>query len=189
MDWDGKKAMLEEYEYDYFRYYGTTKISWKNIIKDYRLLYLYAWRKISSGSRMTLLMKIILKRLKNYHIEIPYSVKIGKGFFMDHAFNITINSKAVLGDNVSMLKGATIGADKKGAPTIGSNVYIGINSTIVGEITIGDDVLIAPNTYVNFDVPAHSVVLGSPGVIHTKEHATEGYLYNSLEKIRQMQER
>ena len=175
--------MTEEYKYDYFRYYGTTKVSWKRVIKDYRLLYLYAWRQITSGSKLTLLMKLILKGLKNYHIEIPYTTKLGKGLFMDHAFNITINSQAVLGDNVSVLKGATIGADKKGAPVIGNNVYIGINSTVVGEITIGDDVIIAPNTYVNFDVPSHSVVLGSPGVIHAKEHATAGYMYNSIEEM------
>lgn len=174
---------MERYQYDYYRYCGTTKISCKKVMKDHRLLYLYAWRKITSGSKMALLMKLVLKRLKSYHIEIPYTVKLGKGFFMDHAFNITINSQAVVGDNVSMLKGATIGADKKGAPVIGNNVYIGINSTVVGKITIGDDVIIAPNTYVNFDVPSHSVVLGSPGVIHSKEHATEGYMYNSIEKM------
>ena len=174
---------MEEYKYDYFRYCGNTKISYIKMIKDYRLLYLYAWRKITSGSKITPVMKLILKRLKNYHIEIPYSVKIGKGFFMDHAFNITINSKAVLGENVSMFKGATIGADKRGVPTIGNNVYIGINSTIVGKVTIGDDVLIAPNTYVNFDVPSHSVVLGSPGVIHAKEDATDSYMFNSIEKM------
>lgn len=172
---------MEAFKYDYYRYRGTTKVKRRKVFKDYRLLYLYAWRKISSGSKMTLFMKIILKRLKHYHIEIPYTVKIGPGFYMDHAFNITINSKAVLGRNVSMLKGSTIGMDKRGVPTIGNNVYIGLNSTIVGNVTIGDDVLIAPNTYVNFDVPAHSVVLGSPGVIHKKENATEGYLLNVIE--------
>jgi serine O-acetyltransferase len=47
---------------------------------------------------------------------------------------------------------------------------------VVGKITIGDDVLIAPNTFVNFDVPSHSVVVGSPGVIHHRDFATEGHL-------------
>jgi len=172
---------MDSFKYDYYRYCENTNISYWKIVKDYRLLYLYAWRKIVSGSRLSIFMKLILKGLKNYHIEIPYTVKIGKGFFMDHAFNITINSKAVIGENVTMLKGSTIGADTKGVPTIGNNVYIGLNSTIVGKVTIGDDVLIAPNTYVNFDVPNHSVVLGSPGVIHKKENATEGYLYHSIQ--------
>lgn len=41
---------------------------------------------------------------------------------------------------------------------------------------IGDDVLIAPNAYVNFDVPSHSVVVGNPGKIISRENATEGYI-------------
>ena len=65
---------------------------------------------------------------------------------------------------------------KLGAPQIGNNVYIGVNSTVVGKIEIGNDVLIAPNTYVNFNVPSHSIVIGSPGVIIPNEKATEGYV-------------
>lgn len=40
---------------------------------------------------------------------------------------------------------------------------------IVGAIEIGDDVLIAPGAFVNFDVPAHSLVIGNPGIIHAKK--------------------
>jgi serine O-acetyltransferase len=47
---------------------------------------------------------------------------------------------------------------------------------VVGKIEIGNDVLIAPNTYVNFDVPSHSIVVGSPGIIIPREKATEGYV-------------
>ena len=47
---------------------------------------------------------------------------------------------------------------------------------MVGKIEIGNDVLIAPNTYVNFNVPSHSIVIGSPGVINPNEKATEGYV-------------
>ena len=61
-------------------------------------------------------------------------------------------------------------------PTIGNNVSVGINSTIVGNITIGDDVMIAPNCFVNFDVTSHSVVIGNPGVVHSKDSATYGYV-------------
>jgi serine O-acetyltransferase len=66
-------------------------------------------------------------------------------------------------------------------PTIGNHVAVGINSTVVGNIVIGDDVMIAPNAFVNFDVPAHSVVLGNPGVIHAKEEATKGYVNYIIE--------
>ena len=80
------------------------------------------------------------------------------------------------------MKGCTIGNVKKAdgakAPVIGNRVYIGLNSSVVGGIHIGDDVLIAANTFVNFDVPSHSVVIGSPGVIHHKEDATKYYIKN-----------
>ena len=59
---------------------------------------------------------------------------------------------------------------------MGNNVFIGINATVVGKISIGNDVLIAPNSYVNVDVPSHSVVIGNPGTIHSKENATYGYV-------------
>ena len=77
------------------------------------------------------------------------------------------------------MKGATIGLSKgkrPGAPKIGNRVYIGINSTILGGISIGDDVLVAPNTLVNEDVPAHSIVIGSPCKIIHRENATEPYI-------------
>lgn len=51
-----------------------------------------------------------------------------------------------------------------------------VNAVVVGRIVIGDDVLIAPNAYVNFDVPSHSVVVGNPGKIISRENVTEGYI-------------
>lgn len=117
---------------------------------------------------------------KKTGIEIPYKTEIGEGFRLVHPYNITINSKAKLGKNINIFKGATIGyaiGKKDGVPTIGNNVQIGINSTIIGNVTIGDDVLIAPNTFVNFDVPSHSIVIGSPGKITPKENATKDYVY------------
>lgn len=119
-----------------------------------------------------------------YHVEISDSVKIGKGLYIGHPYGITINPKAILGENVNIHKGVTIGQEnrgkRKGAPIIGDCVWIGVNSTIVGRITIGDDVLIAPNTYVNCDIPSHSVVFGNPCVIKHRDNATENYINNKV---------
>ena len=57
---------------------------------------------------------------------------------------------------------------------------IGTNAVIVWNIKIGDDVLIAPNAYVNMDIPDHSVVVGNPAIIHSKENATEGYVNRTV---------
>lgn len=117
---------------------------------------------------------------KQNHIEISSHTKIGYGLFLQHAYCITINCKAVIGDNCNIHKGVTIGevpvGKRKGVPRIGDRVWIGINSSIVGGITIGNDVLIAPNTFINVDIPSNSVVFGNPCIIKHKEKASEGYI-------------
>lgn len=125
--------------------------------------------------------RYILSRHKDkYGLEISWRTKIGKGLYIGHAYNITINDKATIGDNCNIHKGIVIGqtnrGKNKGVPKIGNEVWIGINAAIVGGITIGDDVLIAPNSFVNVDVPSHSVVFGNPCVIKHRDNATEGYI-------------
>lgn len=118
-------------------------------------------------------------RRKNM-IDLALDTKIGGGLYVGHPYCITINPKAVIGENVNIHKGVTVGQEnrgrRKGAPIIGSLVWIGVNSTIVGNVHIGDDVLIAPNSYVNCDVPSHSVVFGNPCVIKHREDATREYI-------------
>lgn len=113
-------------------------------------------------------------------LEITANLQIGGGFYLGHAYNITINPKAKIGCNCNIHKGVVIGqtnrGSSKGVPTIGDMVWIGINAAIVGGITIGDDVLIAPNSFVNVDIPSHSVVFGNPCIIKHRDWATEGYI-------------
>lgn len=128
----------------------------------------------------------ILYKISAYFLGIDIGLKLqaGGGLYFGHPFGITVNPDAVIGNNVNLHKGVTIGAEnrgkRKGAPVIGNNVWIGINATIVGNITIGNDVLIAPNTLVNFDVPDHSIVVGCPGIIKSVSNATEGYINNAV---------
>lgn len=137
----------------------------------------------SNNKIVKLICKVLLKHYRErYGLEILPKTQIGKGLYLGHAFNITINPNAVIGENCNIHKGVVIGqsnrGNKKGAPIIGNKVWIGINAAIVGKITIGDDVLIAPNSYVNVDVPSHSVVFGNPCVIKHRDNATEGYINN-----------
>ena len=103
-----------------------------------------------------------------------------QGFYIGHPYCITINPKAVIGDNCNIHKGMVIGlenrGERRGSPIIGNSVWIGINSAIVGKIYIGDDELIAPCSYVNCDVPSHSVVFGNPCIIKHKDNATSHYV-------------
>lgn len=147
----------------------------------------YCFRKAqtSKNKLLRIYYRWRFKRIREkYHIEIFAPTQIGKGLYIGHPCGITVNPKAVLGENVNLHKGVTIGQEnrgpRKGIPTIGSRVWIGINATVVGNIKIGDDVLIAPNTYVNCDVPDHSVVFGNPCVIKPRDNATEGYINHTV---------
>ena len=151
----------------------------------YSLRFLRVLRTAQSSNNkiVKLICKVLLKHYRErYGLEILPKTQIGKGLYLGHAFNITINPNAVIGENCNIHKGVVIGqsnrGNKKGAPIIGNKVWIGINAAIVGKITIGDDVLIAPNSYVNVDVPSHSVVFGNPCVIKHRDNATEGYINN-----------
>lgn len=117
-------------------------------------------------------------------IEISRKTNIGKGLYLGHTYNITVNKDAVIGNNCNLHKGVTIGQEnrgpRKGTPTIGNEVWIGINATVVGNITVGNDVLIAPNTYVNCDIPDHSVVFGNPCINKHRDNATAGYINHTV---------
>lgn len=120
------------------------------------------------------------KMQAHYGLEMPGKATIGEGFYLGHAYGITVNPDAVIGRNCNIHKGVTIGQEnrgkRKGAPVLGDRVWLGVNSTVVGAVTIGDDVLIAPNSYVNCDVPSHSIVIGNPCRIIPRDNATEGYV-------------
>lgn len=125
----------------------------------------------------------ILARNRN-HIELSIDCKIGPGLYFAHPYCITVNPRAVLGKNINLHKGVTIGQEnrgiREGVPVIGDNVWIGMNATIVGAITVGNDVLIAPNCYVNCDIPDHSVVFGNPCIIKHRNNATECYINRAI---------
>ena len=166
------------YKYDLHRYGGG---------KSHATKFLYWIRKAQSTSNP--IIKIISRCMilhykEKYGLEISYVNKIGAGFYLGHAFNITINPDAVIGKNCNVHKGVVIGqtnrGSKKGVPVIGDEVWIGINAAIVGGITIGNDVLIAPNSFVNCNVPSHSIVFGNPCIIKHRDSATDGYINKKI---------
>ena len=169
----------ELYVYDMMRYGKRPE----KIIKKFH----YYFRKCQSCNDQLLnyYYRWIFRKIKEKRgLEIPYTTKIGKGLYLGHAYNITINSSVVIGEFCNIHKGVTLGQEnrgiRKGTPVIGDDVWIGVNSTIVGNIKIGNDVLIAPNTYVNCDVPDHSIVIGNPCKIIYNDNATKNYINNRI---------
>jgi serine O-acetyltransferase len=119
-----------------------------------------------------------------YGFEISPTTVIGPGFYLGHFGGVVISPSAVLGSNINIAQGVTIGAAsrgaRRGAPTLGDRVWVGANAVIVGRVTIGDDALIGPGAYVNFDVPEKSIVIGNPGKI-VSQSGSAGYVNNVLE--------
>ena len=99
-------------------------------------------------------------------IEIHPGAKIGKGLFIDHGTGVVIGETAIIGDNVTLFHGVTLGGTgkEKGKrhPTIGNNVFIGTGAKLLGNITIGDNVKIGANAVVLKDVPSNTTVVGVP---------------------------
>lgn len=186
-----KKLEKKPYLYDLYRRCGKCDIisllKWIFVSK-YKIVYLKRkcelYRK--RGQKIHFLIyRIIYSHYSiKYGVDIGTSVKIGPGFIIQHIGGIAINNGAVIGKDVEILQGVTIGYERrgkrKGNPTIGNKVWIGSNAVIVGKISIGNNVLIAPNSFVNFNVPSNSIVIGNPAKIIKSEKATEQYINNIL---------
>lgn len=102
-------------------------------------------------------------------IEIHPAAVIGRGFFIDHGMGVVIGETTIIGENVTIYQGVTLGGTgkEKGKrhPTIGNNVVIGAGAKVLGNITIGDNSYIGSNAVVIKDVPHNSTVVGVPGRI------------------------
>lgn len=101
--------------------------------------------------------------------DIHPGADIGKRFFIDHATGVVIGETAIIGENVSLYQGVTLGGVSfnkgKRHPTIGNHVVIGCNASVLGNITIGNNVRIGAGSVVLKDVPDDCTVVGVPGRI------------------------
>ena len=101
--------------------------------------------------------------------DIHPGATIGKRFFIDHATGVVIGETAIIGDNVSLYQGVTLGGVSfnkgKRHPTIGNHVVIGCNACVLGNINIGSNVRIGAGSVVLKDVPDDCTVVGVPGRI------------------------
>ena len=104
-------------------------------------------------------------------IEIHPGAQIGSNLFIDHGTGVVIGETAIVGNNVTMFHGVTLGgsgtptSEKKRHPTVGNNVFIGCGAKLLGNITVGDNVKIGANAVVLNDVPSNVTVVGAPSKI------------------------
>lgn len=100
-------------------------------------------------------------------IEIHPGARIGKGLFIDHGNGVIVGETAIIGDNVTMYQGVTLGGTGKEHgkrhPTIGNNVMISAGAKVLGSFSIGDNSKIGAGSVVLSEVPPNSTVVGVPG--------------------------
>ena len=99
-------------------------------------------------------------------IEIHPGARIGKRLFIDHGMGIVIGETAVVGDDVTLYHGVTLGGTtwRKGKrhPTLGDRVVVGAGAKVLGPVVVGADAKVGSNAVVLRDVPEAAVVVGIP---------------------------
>ena len=102
-------------------------------------------------------------------IEIHPGATIGKGFFIDHGTGVVIGETTIIGDNVSLYQGVTLGGTGKEHgkrhPTLEDNVMVSAGAKILGSFTIGRNSKIGAGSVVLKPVPPNCTVVGVPGRI------------------------
>jgi serine O-acetyltransferase len=102
-------------------------------------------------------------------VEIHPGATIGRRFFIDHGMGVVIGETTVIGDDVMIYHGVTLGGRSlsrtKRHPTLGNRVTIGAGAKVLGPITLGDDVQVGANSVVVKDVPTGFVAIGIPAVV------------------------
>ena len=100
-------------------------------------------------------------------IEIHPGATIGKGLFIDHGSGVIIGETAVLGNNVTLYQGVTLGGTGKEQgkrhPTLEDNVMVSAGAKILGSFTIGENSKIGAGSVVLKEVPPNCTVVGVPG--------------------------
>ncbi|KAL3702071.1 hypothetical protein R1sor_020093 [Riccia sorocarpa] len=104
-----------------------------------------------------------------FAVDIHPAARIGKSILLDHGTGVVIGETAVVEDRVSMLQGVTLGGTGKATgdrhPKIRGGVLIGAGATILGNIVVGKGAMIAAGSLVLKNVPAHSMVAGTPAKV------------------------
>ncbi len=130
-------------------------------IQTHRLAH-WAWKQ----GRKDFALYLQSRSSQIFQTDINPQARFGKGLFMDHATGIVVGATAVVGDDVSILQGVTLGGTGKETddrhPKVGNGVLIGAGATILGNIGVGDCSRVAAGSMVLKGVPEKVTVAGVP---------------------------
>jgi serine O-acetyltransferase len=102
-------------------------------------------------------------------VEVHPGARLGRRVFIDHGMGVVVGETAVVGDDVHLFHGVTLGGDDprpvKRHPTVGEGTTLGANATLVGDITVGPGATVGAGAVVVDDVPAGATVAGNPAEV------------------------
>ena len=106
-------------------------------------------------------------------IEIHPGATIGDRFFIDHGMGVVIGETTIIGNDVTLYQGVTLGGTGKERgkrhPTLDDCVVVGVGAAVLGDITIGHGSRVGGGAVVVNDVPPNSTVVGIPGRVIVRE--------------------
>ena len=116
-------------------------------------------------------------------IEIHPKARIGRRFFIDHGMGVVIGATTIIGDDVLLYQGVTLGGTGnehgKRHPTLGDNIVVGSGAKVLGNIEIGSNSRIGAGSVVVDSVPENSTVVGIPGRIVRQKLLIQGQLMHN----------
>lgn len=122
---------------------------------------LYRWRRFVPARLVSHLSRLMTG------IEIHPGATIGRRFFIDHGMGVVIGETSIIGDDVLLYQGVTLGGTGHGRerrhPTLGNHVVVGSGAKVLGNIELGEWVKVGAGSVVVRSVPAHATVVGIPG--------------------------
>lgn len=122
------------------------------------------------GAKLRLLARILSQVGRFYTgVDIHPGALLGRRLFIDHAAGVVIGETAIVGSDVTLYQGVTLGGTGKGHgkrhPTVCDRVFIGNNANVLGNITVGENSRVGAGSVVLSDVPPNSTVVGVPAHI------------------------
>lgn len=165
--------MFEDFKEDWATYHGNIGNRGLWAMATYRF---GQWRYTIKSPLLRKPFSLLYKALKVFSemvtsVELPCEAVVGHRLVIEHAFDIVVSGDAVLGDDVILRNGVTIGLRhrlQRGSPIIGHRCDIGAGAKLLGPIHIGDDVAIGANAVVITDVPSNSIAIGVPAKIRPR---------------------
>lgn len=130
---------------------------WSHVVEH--CLWTHGWRRLARiSSQITRFIT---------GVEIHPAAVIGRRFFIDHAMGVIIGETTVIGDDVTLYQGVTLGGTGKETgkrhPTLQDNVLVGVGASVLGNITVGKNSKVGAGAVVVSDVPSNSTAVGIPG--------------------------